>query len=86
MTFSNETSNIYYIYKVNSCPDKTPNIRGNRTTNEEVKYICCLKRFLESEFQRSTNGNHRERSLYINMSICLFIRRGFRYKLTKHRI
>ena len=42
-----------FHYKANSCPDKTLNIRGNKTIlYEEVIYICCLKRSFQLKFQR----------------------------------
>ena len=65
MTFFHET---FYIYKANSFPDKTPNIRGNRTTNEEVKYICCLKLLLQSlfsEIQREKSTRTKPAHTYV---------------------
>lgn len=34
-----------FHFNANSFLDMTPSIRGNKSTNEEVKYESCLKRF-----------------------------------------
>ena len=71
MTFFHGLQIFYYIYKANSFPDKTPNIRGNRTTNEEVKYICCLKLLLQSlfsEIQREKSTRTKPAHTYVYMA------------------
>ena len=63
---------IFYN-KVNSCLVKTPNIRGNKTTNEEVKYVCCLKQFLQLEISKKyrTQINENEACTYVYLHGCL---------------